>query len=1064
MKYTLAVIFYFSVCGIVDAQKNKLSGKVVDEGNIPLAFATISLKKSKQQTYSNEKGEFQILLSDQSDTLHITHVGYLPEKIHVSPFSSTPLIVNLKSDKENLLQEVVVSTGYQKLPKERATGAFENIDNEMLNRRVSTDIISRLEGVSGVYFDRRVGAMDISIRGRSTIMANDAPLVVLDNFPYDGDISNINPNDVESVTILKDAAAASIWGVRAGNGVIVVTTKKGTLNQRGKIEFTSNLTMVSKPDLYYAPTMNSSDFIDVEMMLYDKGYYNSTIDNVRKPIVSPVVEILLQRDSEKGSPEFAESKIDNLRFQDVRKDFQKHYYQLGVNQQYALNYRGGLESYKYIFSVGWDNNRSNEVRNGMQRLSLRSENSVKLFNKLNLELGLIYTQVTSQNNNPGIQGVQSGSKFLYPYASLIDSSGNYTEIPRDYRLSYLNSLNESQLLDWKYRPLEELILANNSGRQYDMRINTGINYQAFKGLDINVQYQYEAQIGSRRNYYTENTYTARNLINRYSQGSGATFKSSIPSGGIVDNSYANMYSYGLRSQFNYNHKWRIGNEINGIIGLEIRERRSSTNGYRVYGYDDENLTYQFVNLADLLPSYNNLAGSTRIPDGIFFSDNIFRFTSYFSNVGYLIKDKYNLSLSARKDASNLFGVASNQKGVPLWSSGISWQVNKEGFYKSEFLPRLKLRMTYGYNGNVDQTLSALPTLTYNNNAYITGLFFATLYNPGNPELRWEKSSHFNVGLDFRTKIRISGSVDYYFKRGKDLIGQSPVDPTTGVTTPTGSFAFKGNVADMKGSGVDIELNTLPITGVINLQTDVLINYTVNKITRYKMPLAAANAYVSLENYVTPFEGKPVSGVYSFGWAGLDPQTGDPMGFLDGEASKNYSEILNSKAETLIFHGSGVPTLYGNFRNTLTYKKFSISANLVGKFGYYFRRSSVNYNSLYSLWIGHSEFVNRWKQPGDEKHTNVPSMIYPNPAIRDTFYNGSSVTVEKGDHFRFQDINISYVISNRNSASLLSSVKVYAYFNNLGILWRANKSGLDPDFYKGGLPLPFSTSLGCTLSF
>lgn len=1062
MKYLLLFLCFLS--GSVVAQNRVLTGKVVGTGEVVLPFANVSLKSSKQYIQCDEKGEFRIALSLDVDTLFVSYVGYLPQEMAVRYDSNSLVVVRMISGGGTELQEITISTGYQKLPKERSTGAFESIDKETINRRVSTDILSRLEGVSGVYFDRRMGGQSLSVRGRSTIMANESPLIVVDNFPYEGDISNINPNDVESITILKDAAAASIWGVRAGNGVIVITTKKGSYNKKGKVEFTSNLTTVSRPDLFYGPWMNSTDFIDVEMMLYNMGYYNSTVNDLRRPNVSPVIEILLQRDAKKISPSSAEMQIQNFRSKDVREDFLEHYYRLGVNQQYAFNYSGGLDNYSYLFSAGWDKNRSSEVRDAVQRLSLRSENSIKLFKNVVLELGINYTRFSNQNNNMGIQGVKSGSKSLYPYASLVDSSGNYAVVPRDYRISYLDGLNEPGLLDWKYRPLEELYLADNSSGRDNIRISTGINYKVVKGVEINTRYQYEAQTGFSKNYYKSDTYTSRNLINRYSQGSGATFKSAVPFGGIVDNSHSSIRSYSLRSQLNFNYEWREKHELNGIVGFEIREKQSSSNGYRVYGYDEENLTYQFVNMAEVLPSYNNLAGATRIPDGILFSSQIFRFTSFFGNLGYLIKGRYNFSLSGRKDASNLFGVESNQKGVPLWSSGVSWNLDREEFYNSNFFSRLKLRLTYGYNGNVDQTLSALPTLTYNNNAYMTGLYFATLNNPGNPELKWERTSQFNIGIDFHTEKRISGSIDYYLKRGKDLIGQSPVDPTTGVMTPAGNFAFKGNVADLKGSGLDFELKTIPVSGILRLHTDLLVNYTINRVTRYRMPLATAASYVSLENYVTPFEGKPVSGVYSFEWAGLDPKTGDPMGFLNGEISKNYSAILNNKAETLTFHGSGVPILYSSLRNTLVYGKFSLSANLIGKFGYYYRRSSLNYNSLYNLWSGHSEFSRRWNKPGDENYTNVPSMIYPNPAVRDSFYNGSSITVEKGDHVRFQDVNLSYQISNNAPTSYFKSVRLYVYLNNLGIIWRANKSKLDPDFYNGGLPLPFTGSIGFSASF
>lgn len=256
MKKFLFILYIVLANAIIASAQFKISGRITDEEGNPLQGATISLLREGIATSSKEDGSFVLPGNFQSAELIITSVGYARKNVSISNAAQMPLVIVLSKDVSQLT-EVVVSTGYQIIPKERSTGSFAVVDNELLNRRVSTDIISRIEDVtSGVIFNRAGSTTDpISVRGRNTIYANARPLIIIDNFPYEGDLVNINPNDVENITVLKDAAAASIWGARAGNGVIVITTKKGKFNTPAKLSFNSNLSLGSKPDVFY-PVQN----------------------------------------------------------------------------------------------------------------------------------------------------------------------------------------------------------------------------------------------------------------------------------------------------------------------------------------------------------------------------------------------------------------------------------------------------------------------------------------------------------------------------------------------------------------------------------------------------------------------------------------------------------------------------------------------------------------------------------------------------------------------------------------------------------------------------------------
>ncbi|HEY9362813.1 MAG TPA: carboxypeptidase-like regulatory domain-containing protein, partial [Chitinophagaceae bacterium] len=415
------------------AQDRILFGRVLSSvGGKPLAGATITLKESTQYAVSDTSGNFTLSIPDKQVNLHVSHVGFISESIYLSKEQNT-MVFYLKPD-ETILKDVIVSTGYQNVSKERATGSFTILNNALLNRSVSTDILSRLENVSsGLLFDKRFnGQPNLSIRGQSTILSDAAPLIVVDNFPYEGDINQINPNDIENVTILKDAAAASIWGARAGNGVIVITTKHGRLEQPLKVELNSNLTIGEKPDLYYNRNfINSADFIDVEKTLFGRGYYTwQEVDPGQT--LSPVVQLLIAQRDGKISAADAQSQINALSYVDVRKDLSKYFYQKSANQQYSVSLHGGQSKVSYFLSGGFDQNKDNLVRNGLDRITLNSLTTYYPVKSLEISTNIVYSQYIQKENNTGAGQINSGTgKGLYPYAQIADASGNPLPLERD---------------------------------------------------------------------------------------------------------------------------------------------------------------------------------------------------------------------------------------------------------------------------------------------------------------------------------------------------------------------------------------------------------------------------------------------------------------------------------------------------------------------------------------------------------------------------------------------------------------------------------------------------------
>lgn len=1021
----------------------------------PMAGVNVIVKGSTVGTTTDADGKYSVLTENNS-TLVFSFIGY--KAIEVEVASRTIIDITMEEDVSSLNEVVVYSTGYSEESPERTTGSFSSIGKELLERNVGPDLVSRLNGVTpSLLIDQRGNQTFFSIRGSSTILANDQPLIVVDNFPYNGDINTINPNDIESITVLRDAAAASIWGVRAGNGVIVITTKKGNKDKGIQVGINANITMGDKPDLFYDKRISTSDFIDVERMLFNEGYFDGEIDSYTMPSISPVIEILLKERNGEITESESNALLDERRSLDVRNDLSKYFYQKSVNQQYAINLGGSSEKNSFYFSVGYDKNVSNLVGNKYGRVSLNFQNTFRPIDKLEIESRLTYTQSNNEINNTASR-IKMGGRNIYPYAKFTDSEGNPIPIVYDYRSSFVVNAEDQGFLNWQFNPIEELNFNDNTSQQANIRAAAGIKYHFVDGLNAELKYQYETQAIRISTLHPVESYYTRNLINQFSEFDGSTVTGyNIPMGGILTFTNNDLKSHNGRFQLNYNKTWNT-HAIVALAGIEAREVTTEGVSNNQYGYDPNLGSSSPVNYLESFVTYPSYAYQP-IPNANGLDGTLDRYRSYFANVAYTFNTRYTASVSGRIDQSNLFGVQTNQKSSPLWSVGGKWNINGEHFYTIDWLPALSLRATYGYNGNVDQNVTAYTTARFTT-ASFSQRNAAVLVNPPNPDLRWEKSGMLNIGIDFSTKRNIiTGSIEYYQKKGSDLIGEGPLDPTKGFTS------FKGNIASMKGHGWDVLINSVNIDKVLKWSTNFMLSYTTDEVTEYSLTPTSVWDYIqdgSITRFsgdYVPVKGKPLFSMYSFPSAGLDPATGDPRGYLNGEPSDDYAAIQGrATVDSLIYHGRALAPIFGALRNTFSYKGWSLSLNIVYRLGYYFRRNSISYTNLYSSYRGHQDFENRWQMPGDEVQTQVPSLTFPANPLRDAFYLSSESLIEKGDNIRLQDIRFAYDFNAPKIGKLtFSQFQVYAYINNVGLLWTANKQGIDPDF--PSMPIPRTYAIG-----
>ena len=1047
-----------------DRKKIVTTGIVTDSNNEFIPGVTVRVKGTNNGTITNSQGEFKIEVGND-DVLSLTSIGYATKEVAVNDQST--IHVSMADDFTALKEVSVVSTGYQTIPKERATGSFAVLDSALINRSASPNLLSRINGLaSGVYMSAMTNQTNYStqgrttsymIRGLSTINSEQSPLIIVDGFPFQStspyyqDVNSINPDDVESIVVLKDAAAASIWGARAGNGVIVITTKKGKYNQKPIVSFNIGLSVTPKPDLFSNRSMSTSDIIDVENNLFGQGYYdaynNSMLNFSSMKPVSEVVGLMTAVKNGTMTQQEANTRIAALSKIDVRNDILKNFYQTAIGQKYNVNVRGGTDKYKYYLSAGHENNQGVSF-DYQKRTSINVTNSFAPIKNLEISLPIAYS-----NNATGTNRGSYGS--FSPYTQLTDASGNSQNViyGGGYSEQLIQKATTAGMYDMHFNPIEQF---NASQFEHNvttmLTLNPSIKYTLPMGLSAELTYHYSKTSTSNEKYLSDNVWSIKNLVNMFTQiGYDGSVSYPVNKGGTLNERIDEQTDMSLRAVIGYNHKFGSDHQVDAIAGYERSETNINSNYNGWYGYNSNLGILQST--VDNNSYYDNPYYSTLLDETVPYSSQIptiqngvtrqyTAFISYFSNASYTYKNRYTISGSARTDMANLFGVKANNKRKVLWSTGGSWRVDQESFYNVNWLPRLKLRATIGYQGNVPSfNVQSLATITYQSSeTNSSGLPYAVLNNLPNPNLRWEQTRQINLALDFGLKNEIiNGSIEYYTKKGTDLIGVYSVDPTTGTKMKT------GNVASMKGNGIDVLLNSKNINSKnFKWNTRLLFSHNTDEVTDYFL----SNSFFQLASYSMPYlVGKPVNSLYSYKWAGLDPLTGDPRGYdADGNISTDYSQILNNTTkENIVYNGSATPTIFGSVMNNFSYKGFNISANITYEAGFYIRVPSISYYNLFGTNMvtstGDIDYAKRWQKPGDEAFTNVPSMptVASNSNDRDNFYKYSSALVAKGDNIRLQDISLSYNIENSKIIkSIFSSFQIYTYYLSNLRLWRATQ--------------------------
>jgi TonB-dependent SusC/RagA subfamily outer membrane receptor len=687
-----------------------VSGKVTDENNKPMAGASVKIKYGTQVAVTNAGGQFRIYAPNAESILQLSFIGYAIKEIPLKNNTSRSFVVQLLPATGNLSEVQVVSNGYQDLARERATGSFEVVTAKQLEHSNDPNLLKRLEGITtSLNFNNnstfnttvsgttvsvtnrgRSTLADLTIRGRNTLTPSDQPfnnsgfpLLVIDGIASAYNIDQINPEDVESVTILKDAASASIWGSRAANGVLVVKTKRGNYTQPLSVSLNTNFSLTEKPDLFYRKRMSTSDFIDAQRERFiregtplpDPAVTGSTDG---QNVVSPVAEIMndyLYRNVITESE--ANAQLDALRGIDVRHDISKYLLRKPLIQNYSLGISGGNKAAAHRFSAGYSKTQGNTLQSGTDRINISYNGSTRPLKGLELNWNASYGQ-QHKDFQGGNTAVGTETTQFQPYARLADENGLPLSLPRFYRPAFIDFLRTtygSNILDMTYKPLEEIYLGSLTGKTQMMNLLLNADYKFDPSLALSLSYSYNRQLIDEEDYSSKNSAFLRELSNRYRDP--VTLAYGLPYGDILRTSRNASTGQTLRAQLNYSHTWNR-HALNAILGMDASDNYTYITGNTFYGYDKDLLTSN--NSVNQLTPYSMLyvPGTALLPfNDPLIIDNRNRTLSSYSNAAYTYDNRYTVSGSVRRDGSNLFGATENKSGTPFYSTGLSWNIANE---------------------------------------------------------------------------------------------------------------------------------------------------------------------------------------------------------------------------------------------------------------------------------------------------------------------------------------------------------------------------------------------------
>lgn len=1084
----------------VVAQEFIVRGSVVDSTGQPLPGVAVRVKGTNKSTSSDVDGKFIISLTSLKNIVEFSYLGYKHEEKTFDAAFARGLVRVVLSPSSSALSSVVV-TGYQSLKREDTPGSFVNIDVKKLNENLNTDLLSALEGrVSGLLYQKNPngqGSDEPVLRGISTYSTSSGmrtPLLVIDGLPTEYTMDQINPYDVESVTVLKDAAATSIYGSRATAGVIVITTRKGSGGV--KINFNADAFITGKPDLSKLHYASTQDLIAFENDVYakERARYASTAamfnsyGNVNQSSVkyySPLYQ--LNRDLEEGTVSQTEydHTISVWGQNDYMRDYSKYVWQNQFRQRYNFSVSSGNSKSNSYVSLNYDKSKERIIKNDNQNFNLYAKSTFQLNSWLNASFGINGTLSTAN-----LTDNEFNSFDIQPrYAQITDNDGN--RVYADYvGVNYGNgaingaiarTINANPTFkSYSFNVLDALEEGIEKQRTEAIRAFADLKIRFTPWLSLGTQFQFENRRNSSESYYDVDSYRMRHMSNTltYYTASTGKYASALPTGGRYYQLERRSQNYTFRNQLNFDKTFDDNRHIiSAIAGMEMRESFSPRSVEQLrYGYDPITLTstnYDNNALSETgITSYIYATRKTLSSLGRSQSEIKHRFFSLYSNLNYTYNRKYNLSGSVRVDQADMFGVDPKYKRRPLWSVGLGWNASNENFLQEvKWIDLLKLRATYGVTGNVNSDSSPFITARRRNDNLYPTLQYTDVTAFPNPKLRWEKTATTNIGIDFGLFHRLNGSIEFYNRKSTDLLTTTDLDPTVGVNS------LVINSGTLRNRGVELTLGgTWFNKGDLSLSTTFILAINQNRVKETTRAAATAGSYVSSpSNYF--LEGDTYNSLYAYRYAGMEngypyfyDQNNLPSIQFDANGNPITSSIKSiNDVNALVNMGSLTPTRTGSVSQRIAYRQWDMGFLLVFSGGNVMRKDvmSLSSNDVRDEDIVRQRYKNGAISAQPRLLVDMPTSLDSYATTVSGLWQGADINVLKADYVKLRNLSVGYNVNPSLVKKVgLNSAKLTLQVNNL---WYHSAAGddIDPETYSlnngtRSIPAPKSFLFGLSI--
>ena len=923
-----------------------ITGVVVeaDSNNDPLPGATVSVSvpgsKAQAGAVTDYEGRFKLEVGAKVTSFTVRYLGYQTEEVRLVD-GQTHYNIQLKPNTRTV-NEVVV-TGYQKIDRRKLTAAVTKVDisTEKVGAVKSIDqaLSGQIAGLAAVASSGAPGApVKIRIRGTASLNGSQEPLWVLDGMPLEGtdipsmddlkDIDNIyqtsiagiNPADIDNITVLKDAAATAIYGARAANGVIVITTKRGREGQPA-VTYSAKLTYSPRTNLSRLNMLTADEKVNLELELL-KGNYTY---REGKGGVAQILNALGETAAYKAGgfsalSADAQNQINALR--NINTNWNEILFRPVINQEHNISLAGGSERADYYTSLGYYDEMGTVrgVSNSRFNVTLKTNYRVNKMLKLGASMFANRRKQRSYlTDTNGFTNPVYYSRLANPYFEPFAADGSYR---------YDTNIQGREDSSLDFNIFEERANTSNNRTDHSLMLILDAELKLNSSLKLTTQFGYQQDGYSLDRYAGENTYAMRKekLFATYTYPDGK--RTFLPTGGMHKQTEAHSSQWTWKAMAEYAHRFNKVHDLEVMAGTEVRRLKSSSLYSAAYGYDARTLTTQPV----LFPTED--LGRQYPLHRETFQENAY--VSWFATGSYTLMARYTLGASVRWDGSDVFGVAKKYRFLPLYSVSGLWRVSNEPFLRNssaaKWMDNLALRLSYGLQGNIDKNTSPYLIGTFNRTTVLPGNVetVITAETAPNPNLRWEKTSNVNLGLDLSLLDNaINVSADYYYRKSTDLIG------TRMLPLETGFSSTIINWASMQNEGLEVALTTRNIrTKHFTWHTNLNLGFNSNRVLRETV--AENSTYPGREGY-------PVGAIFAYRTAGLDSD-GYPL-FLTNDGQKVTAQQLlklNSHgASTLTaeqqraqyqYMGTIDPKVSGGFINTFDYKDWQLGVNFIFNLG------------------------------------------------------------------------------------------------------------------------------------